>query len=367
MGVRVATPIRSLQTDVYRVPTDQPESDGTLQWDHTGIVVVRAAAGDAFGLGWTYASGAAAELIRATIEPAIRGLPAFAIEAAWGKMADALRNAGRPGAGAMALSAVDIALWDLKARLLGLPLVELFGAARKSVELYGSGGFTSYSETELAEQLGGWAASGLRSVKMKVGREPAADPGRVAAARKAVGPDVRLMVDANGAYTRKQAAELARIFADQDRVRWLEEPVSSDDLEGLRLLRDRGPAGLEIAAGEYGDCPGYFRTMLDAGAVDCLQADATRCGGFTGFLKAAALAEACHLPLSAHCAPQVHAHVGCAAAALRDVEWFHDHVRADPLLFDGVLEPADGKLQPDPERPGHGLTLKAADAERFRA
>ena len=147
---------------------------------------------------------------------------------------------------------------------------------------------------------------------------------------------------------------------------WFEEPRSSNDLEGLRLLRDRGPAGMDIAAGEYGDTLGYFRRMLEAGAVDCLQADATRCGGYTGFLKVAALCDAFHVPLSAHCAPQLHAHVACAVQALRHVEYFHDHVRIEKMLFDGVIEPKDGMLKPDRKRLGHGVTLKTADARRYR-
>ena len=201
---------------------------------------------------------------------------------------------------------------------------------------------------------------------MKVGREPDADLHRVGAAREAIGPKVKLFVDANGAYTRKQALALGQRFAEDFQVSWFEEPRSSNDLAGLRLLRDRGPAGMDIAAGEYGDTPGYFRRMLEAGAVDCLQADATRCGGYTGFLKVAALCEAFQMPLSAHCAPQLHAHVACAVTCLRHVEYFHDHTRIDRMLFDGALDPRDGSLAPDTSRPGHGMTLKAADAEAYR-
>lgn len=264
----------------------------------------------------------------------------------------------------MAIAAVDNALWDLKGRLLDLPLATLLGAARECVSIYGSGGFTSYSIARLTEQLSGWASEGIPRVKMKVGRDPDADPDRVRAARQAIGPNVELFVDANGAYTRKQALQLAKVFADLG-ASWFEEPVSSDDLEGLRLLRDRAPAELEIAAGEYGYDAGYFRRMLEAGAVDVLQADATRCAGITGFLQAASLCVAFGLDLSAHCAPSVHLHPCSAIQRLRHLEYFHDHVRIEQMLFDGVATPREGALRPDLSRPGVGLELKNADAEAF--
>ncbi len=266
----------------------------------------------------------------------------------------------------MAISAVDIALWDLKARLLDLPLSILLGPVRESVPVYGSGGFTSYSEKQLQNQLAGWVEQGITRVKMKIGHDAKADIRRVHAAREAIGRNVELFVDANGAYSRKQALEQAQKFAGLN-VSWFEEPVSSDDLAGLRLLRDRVPAGMEIAAGEYGYDSGYFRRMLAAGAVDVLQADATRCGGITGFLQAAALCEAHHLPLSAHTAPSVHTHLGCAATPLRHLEYFHDHVRIEKAFFDGVRSPVNGQLEPDLSRPGMGIELKRADAQRFAA
>jgi L-alanine-DL-glutamate epimerase-like enolase superfamily enzyme len=351
---------------VYRIPTDSPESDGTLEWDHTDVVVARIHAGAGVGLGWTYASKAAAVLATDILAAVAAGRSAFSIEAIWREMNHRLRNAGRPGAGMMAIAAIDTALWDLKGRILGVSLLDLFGAARDAVPIYGSGGFTSYSEKRLTEQLSGWVSQGIPRVKMKVGRDADADLARVRAVRRAIGDAAELFVDANGAYSRKQALALAEQFAGESNVSWFEEPRSSDDLRSLRFLRNRAPAPMDIAAGEYGDTIDYFQRMLAAGAVDCLQADATRCGGYTGFFQAAALCDAFHVPLSAHCAPQLHAHVGCAAHALRHVEYFHDHVRIDHLLFDGVLEPRGGKLQPDRSRPGHGMTLKAADAERYR-
>jgi len=359
-----SAPVERVEAAAYRIPTDAPESDGTLAWDATTLVTVEVTGGGETGFGYSYAEAAAARLVRDVLAPRIEGRDALAIPSAWLAMRAALRNAGRPGVGAMALSAVDAALWDLKGRLLGLPLAALLGAAHDAVPVYGSGGFTSYSEEQLCAQLAGWTAQGIPSVKMKVGRHPDRDRARVRAARRAVGDGVALMVDANGAYDRKQALAFAAAYAELGVV-WLEEPVSSDDVEGLRLLRDRGPAGLQITAGEYGFDPQDFRRWLAAGAVDVLQADATRCGGPSGFLVVSALCEAFGIPLSAHCAPSLHAPLGCVALRFQHLEWFHDHVRIEQMLFDGALEPVQGRLHPDPARPGLGFTFKRKDAELF--
>ena len=356
--------VESVRAAAYVIPTDAPESDGTLEWDRTTLVVVEISAGGATGLGYTYADRATATVVRDTLAEAITGADAFAIPAAGRRMLERVRNLGRAGIASMAISAVDVALWDLKARLLEVPLATLLGTARPATPVYGSGGFTSYTIGELQDQLGAWAADGLGFVKMKVGRQPAEDARRVRAAREALGAGTQLFVDANGAYDRKQALALGRRFADLD-VRWYEEPVSSDDLPGLRLLRDRAPEGMDIAAGEYGYDPFYFRRMLEAGAVDVLQADATRCGGVSGFVAAHALADAQGLPLSAHCAPALHLHLGCALTRVRHLEYFHDHARIERMLFDGATVPRLGLLAPDLTRPGLGLTFKREDATRF--
>jgi L-alanine-DL-glutamate epimerase-like enolase superfamily enzyme len=305
-----------------------------------------------------------AKLIESLLAEVVDGLNALDVPAAHAAMRHAIRNLGRPGIVSMAISAVDNALWDLKAKLLDCPLLDLLGAARESAEIYGSGGFTSYSIEQLQDQLGGWAAEGIKSVKMKIGRDPAADLERVRAARKAIGPDVHLFVDANGAYTRKQALAEAEKFAECG-VTWFEEPVSSDDLEGLRLIRDRAPAGMQIAAGEYGYDGFYFQRMLAAQAVDVLQADATRCGGITGFLEAGALCGAFQVPFSFHCAPSLHAVAACVAPSFLIGEYFFDHARIEHMFFDGVPRLVDGALRPDRSRPGFGLEFKRADAKPF--
>jgi L-alanine-DL-glutamate epimerase-like enolase superfamily enzyme len=360
MATRVEASVERVSVSAYTIPTDEPESDGTLEWDSTTAVVVEVSAGGETGLGYTYGPEAVAALVDEKLTPLLTGTDpeAFATEA--GRQ---LRNAGRPGIGAMSMAAVDIALWDLTARLEGLPLVELLGARRDAVPLYGSGGFTSYSDDRLAEQLGGWVDQGFARVKMKIGREPERDPVRLDAAREAVG-DAELFVDANGAYDLGQALDWADRLTAWD-VRWFEEPVSSADFEGLRSVRERAP--YDIAAGEYIYVLADARNLVAARAVDCLQADVTRCGGITGFLQVAALAAEHGLEVSGHCAPQASAHVCAAVPNFRHLEWFHDHVRVEPMLFDGVIEPRSGELEPDRSRPGHGLELKRADVERYAA
>jgi L-alanine-DL-glutamate epimerase-like enolase superfamily enzyme len=355
--------IEAVEVSAFTVPTDGPESDGTLEWSQTTAIVVELTAGGVRGLGYSYGDAAGARLIAGTLAEPLLDRDPLAPQALHDALVARCRNLGWPGLASIAISACDAACWDLKARLLGRPLVDLLGPAREAVPVYGSGGFCSYSLERLQAQLGGWAARGIRRVKMKVGREPWADPRRVAAAREAIGPRVALMVDANGAYSRKQALALARPFVDLGVV-WFEEPVSSDDLDGLRFVRERVPPPIEVTAGEYGWDPWYFRRMLEAQAVDVLQVDATRCG-VTGFLRAAALVRGFGVPLSAHTAPTLHAHLCAAEDVARDIEYFHDHVRVEALLFDGALEAKDGVIRPDRRRPGLGLELRRGDAGRF--
>jgi L-alanine-DL-glutamate epimerase-like enolase superfamily enzyme len=329
------------------------------------LIVVEVAAGGERGLGYTYAEAAVARIIADKLAPLLRGRDAADIEALWSAMFAALRNLGRAGATSMAVSAVDVALWDLKAHHAGVPLVKLLGQVREAMPLYGSGGFTSYSDAQLTQQFEGWARQGFTRFKMKIGREPARDRHRVRVAREAIGAAAELFVDANSAYTRAQALENAQAFANEVGIRWLEEPLEPWDFEGLHFLRGRMPQQVEIAEGEYGyDLP-YFRRLLEAEAADVVQADATRCGGITGFLKVAALCEAWARPLSSHCAPLLHLPLGCAVLPFRHAEYFHDHARIERELFEG-FPPCEGSvLRPNLSAPGFGVAFKWQDAERY--
>lgn len=350
---------------IYTVPTDAPEADGTFSWNSTTMVLVELFAGDKRALGYTYADDATAKVAEHLLKEIITAANPFNHPALWTKMQLAVRNLGNRGVAAMAISAIDNALWDLRAKLLNVSLVQLLGSARDSIPVYGSGGFTSYDDKQLQSQLGGWADKGFMFVKMKIGTNPEDDPRRVQLARKAIGDKADLFVDANGAYTAKQAIDLARIFHEQSNVVWFEEPVSSDNLSGLNFVRNHVPAPMEVAAGEYGYTVPYFERMIEAGGVDVMQADATRAQGITGFLGAASVCNVHQMALSAHCAPSMHMHVCCAALHARHLEFFHDHARIERMFFDGFCEPRAGRMFPDWSRPGFGLELKEKDVENF--
>lgn len=359
--------VRMGQVRVFVVPTDRPERDGTFEWDRTTVVTVDLEAGGQRGLGVTYASRATAAFIDDQLRQVVEGTNAFDIPATHERMRGSLRNAGRSGAGALALSAVDIALHDLVGKLLGVPCEALFGSARQEVPVYGSGGFISYDDATLSRQLSGWVNEGLRQVKMKIGSNLPETIRRVKVARDAVGDDVGLFVDANGALDLRQSLAFAQAMNDLD-VSWFEEPLSSDAERQLRMVRDRLPGAMELAAGEYVFESRDALRLLDAGSVDVLQADVTRCGGYTGFRRIASLCEAFATPLSGHTSPALHLPVGLSSTRLRHVEWFHDHVRLERLLFDGLPTLRNGAMQrPAGARAGHGLELKLPDASRFSA
>lgn len=359
-----AARIEAVDVRAYTVPTATPESDGTLEWDATTLVYVEVRAAGACGIGFTYADVATAQLIVTTLRTAVLGQDALAIGARWRDMFAKTRNLGRDGITSMAVSAVDVALWDLKGKLFDVPVCKLLGFVRERVPVYGSGGFTAYSEAQLAAQLRGWVDDGIPRVKMKVGRDAAADVRRVAVGREAIGANAELFVDANGAYSVGTAIAQAERFAEQ-RVTWFEEPVFRENYRGTKEVRRHVPPGMEISDGEYGYGLYEFSRMIDSEMLDVLQADATRCGGFSGLLAVDGLCQTAMVPLSTHCAPHLHLHAAAACKQLRHIEYFFDHYRIEQMLFDGAVPPSNGELAVDTTRAGIGLELRRADAERY--
>jgi L-alanine-DL-glutamate epimerase-like enolase superfamily enzyme len=360
--------VEQLTTAAFTVPTDAPEADGTFAWDSTTLVLVRVSSDGQTGTGWTYAPAATTAIVEEALAPVVLGCPVMDVAGAWTSMVRHVRNSGRHGLVGYAISAVDVALWDLKARLLDLPLHRLLGAVRSDVPVYGSGGFTTYDDRQLTEQLTHWTVDQrIPRVKIKIGeswgRGVDRDVERMRRAREVVGADVELFVDANGAYGAGQAIRVMDDVSDLD-VRWFEEPVSSDDLAGLRLVRERVRA--DVAAGEYVGDLYEARGLCASGAVDCLQLDVSRVGGITEWLRGAAVAAAHNLQVSGHCGPHLHAHVAAATPNLRHLEWFHDHERIEAMLFDGTLDPSGGTITPRDDASGNGLTFRDDVAEPYR-
>ncbi|QTH16688.1 hypothetical protein C4C32_12580 [Pseudomonas corrugata] len=367
MTRQAVLPITSVNARSYRVPTGEHETDGTLGWDDTGVVVVQVTAGGHEGLGYSYTDPLMARFVVQTLKPLLLGADAWSIEALFDRLQAHVRNLGRSGMASAAISAVDVALWDLKAKALDLPLATVLGKVRDRVPVYGSGGFTSLDAHQLTEQLEGWTQrDGCTRVKIKVGNEQSRDLERVRLARKSIA-DAELMIDANGAHTVRSAITFAHAVADQG-VTWFEEPVTCDDLTGLKEVRSAmGAAGfaIDIAAGEYIWTLDDARRLLLADAVDVLQLDATRCGGVTGWRRITALVPAFHRTCSAHCAPALHLHLACATTGLEDIEWFCDHARIESMFFDAAPQIHAGNIDIQADRPGHGLILKHQNVRRY--
>jgi L-alanine-DL-glutamate epimerase-like enolase superfamily enzyme len=357
--------IEALDVAAYKIPTSVPEADGTIEWNSTTLIIVEIKAAGKKGIGYTYADQSTAYLISHKLKDLVLQKYALDIEGITHFLIHQIRNLGTCGVSMMAISAIDNALWDLKAKIFDLPLCKLLGQVRESMLIYGSGGFTTYSKKQLQQQFSNWAEEGIQYMKMKIGASPGEDVQRVRDAREVLNDSVQLMIDANGAYTAKEALQKANEVLSYN-VTWFEEPVSSDNLEGLCFIREHAPPQINIAAGEYGYNLPYFKAMLHAGSVDVLQADATRCGGITGFLKAGILAEAYQLPFSSHCAPALHLHAALCLPSFYISEYFHDHVRIERMLFDGVPAVENGVLKPDLSRPGLGIEFRRTDAMKYK-
>ena len=367
LRMHVNVPIGKVRARAFTIPTDKPEADGTIAWNSTTLIVVEVSGGNMVGLAYTYACASITKLIELKLADTIAGLDAMDPPAAWRAMQRAVRNLGREGLAATAISAVDAALYDLKARIIDVPLATLLGAYRNAVPIYGSGGFTTYSDDEL--QKPAWRLGVARRLRLRQDegrhrprRRPASRSGRQSSDRRG---------DAVCRWQRRlhgQAGSGAcRPFLPSSTSAGSRSRCRRTILRGLREIRKRAPAGMDIAAGEYAYTISYVRAMLEAAAVDVQQADVTRCGGVTAFLQIGALCEAFHIDLSGHCAPALHLHVACAVPRLRHLEWFHDHVRIEHMLFEGAPTPRGGAIRPDLSRPGNGLAFKHQDAARYAA
>jgi L-alanine-DL-glutamate epimerase-like enolase superfamily enzyme len=359
--------IREVRADHYVIPLSTPLSDsthGTIEGFELVTARVRDADG-AEGVGYTYTVGAGGAAVHALIArdlaPRLAGREAERIEELWQAMWWALHYGGRGGFAALAISAVDIALWDLRARRQRAPLWRLLGGFDPRVPCYAGGIDLDFSLDALLKQTDENLARGFRAIKMKVGRPSLReDVERVRAMRTHLGADFPLMVDANMRWSVDDAIRAARALRELEPV-WLEEPTSPDDVPGhARIVRE---GGLPVAAGENLHTLHEFRALIGAGGVTFPEPDVTGCGGVTTFMKVCHLAEAFNLPVTSHGAHDVTVHL-LAAAPNRSYLEAHgfglDRFIAAPLRIDAGAAVA-------PDRPGHGVELDWRSLETLRA
>jgi L-alanine-DL-glutamate epimerase-like enolase superfamily enzyme len=367
MSTQFQAEISEFKVSRFQIPTVTSEADGTLDWDSTTLILIELRAGETWGLGYTYGHRSITELATDLLKQCVRGKNAFDIPKIWGDLGVQIRNNGEVGLTAMAISAIDIALWDLKAKSLKTSLTSLLGQAQPKVEVYGSGGYTNYSDEQLKTQLSEWKKLGIQKFKIKVGRDFERDVYRVKQAREIIGPQAELFVDGNGAYDFQTALKISEIFAKSN-VTWFEQPIDPFNLDGMRELKHRLPAGMNLASGEYIYDLSDLQYGIENQSQDFIQLDATRCKGITGFIKSANTCEASRIPISSHCGPSAHVALGCAFRNFKHIEYFYDHSRIEKLFFDGVIDVKDGFLSPDPKALGHGLTLKkSAENEKYKS
>lgn len=360
------TSIERLRCDHYRIPLPVVLSDSTHgDITHFELVAVRIGAADgAEGVGYTYTVGRGGGAIRSLIERDLKDLLAGrdseAIEARWQEMWWALHYAGRGGQASAAISALDIALWDLKAKRLGTPLWRLLGGFDPRVPCYAGGIDLQFSVDQLLEQTDQNLRKGFRAIKMKVGRARLSeDVERVSAMRKRLGDDFPLMVDANMRWSVDQAIGAARALAPFGLV-WLEEPTIPDDVAGHeRIVRE---GGLPVATGENLHSLYEFKQMIAAGGVTYPEPDATNCGGITVFMKVAHLAEAWNLPVTSHGAHDMTVHL---LAAAPNRSYLEVHGFGLERYISAPLRIEDGYAIA-PERPGHGVDFDWQALEKLR-
>ena len=348
--------ISLVQAEQYNIPLPEVLTDSMHgEMHYVGLVVVRIKtdSGQA-GVGYTYTVGteggsAICAMIRDDLAPMLNDADPRRVEQLWEKMYWQLHYVGRGGIASFAMAAVDIALWDLKAKAANEPLWRFLGGHDSQARVYAGGIDLLMPLDQLAKQTDENLERGFRAIKMKVGREKLSeDVERVSAMRKLLGPDILLMVDANMKWTADQAIKASRAFADFD-VYWLEEPTIPDDVEGHRRVRSEG--ALPVATGENLHTIYEFQKMIAGNAVSFPEPDVSNIGGITPWLKVAKMAEAYNLPVTTHGVHELHVHL---LAAVPNASLLEAHGFGLDRYTTGPVAIRDGwAIAPD--RPGHGV------------
>ena len=350
--------IQNVDTALYHIPLSKPVVDAVhgVQKEFSLIVVKITTDDGATGMGYTYSVGqvggtSIATLVKDNLAPLLLGEDPRRIEHLWNKMWWALHYVGRGGIAVFGLSAVDIALWDLRAKLAGEPLWRFLGGHDSKVEAYGGGIDFDLTIDQLLKQTQGFLDAGLRAVKIKIGRDSIAEEcERIAAVREFLGSDKKLMVDVNMKWSVEKALRAVRAFEKYD-IYWIEEPTIPDDVDGHRRIETEGP--IPVATGENLHSLYEFRQMIAEGGVSFPDVDISNVGGITSLIKVAHIAEAYNRCVTTHGIQELHA--SCLAsipnASLLEIHAF----RIDDFLIH-QLEIKDGYAYAS-DRPGHGVEI----------
>jgi mandelate racemase len=357
--------IRAIETTVIAVPARYPIRSAVRVADRVINVLVEirtneGLSGVAYVAGFTPQKAAATVAMIADLAEVLHGQDATQLGALWDRMWTASTLSGHTGIAMFALSAIDMALWDLQGKSLDAPLHRLLGTRRTTLPAYASDGCWLHDAPEtVAAEAGGFVEAGFRTIKLRFGRpDPLADLATLAATRRAVGPSIELYVDVNQGWGRERA-RLYGARLTEWAVGWLEEPLAAEDVAGLAGLR--GALATPITAGENAYGLDGVRALLDAGAVGTLMPDLQRIGGITGWIAANALAEAARVPITSHLFPEVSVHLLAASRFVGPLEYV---TGATPLLEEPLLV-RDGTVTV-PDRPGLGIAFDPAAVAHYR-
>jgi L-alanine-DL-glutamate epimerase-like enolase superfamily enzyme len=350
--------IKDIQPDLYRIPLPVVLSDSTHgEIPYFELVTVRINSESGLdGVGYTYTVGAGgraiASLINQELKALLLGQDARCIESLWEKMWWKLHWVGRGGLAAFAISALDVALWDINGRRYGEPLWRMLGGNSNRVKAYAGGVDLYHPLEQLLEQTRGNLQAGFRAIKMKVGRRVLRqDIERVKAVRELVGPDVVLMVDANMQWRVDEAIRAAQALQEFD-VFWLEEPTIPDDVDGhLRIARE---GGLPIAAGENLHTIYEFQAMMKQGCLAFPEPDLSNMGGISAWMKVARMSQAHNLPVTSHGVHDLHVHL---LAAVPNASYLEVHGFGLDRFIEQPLQIVGGEAVAS-DRAGHGVAFK---------
>jgi L-alanine-DL-glutamate epimerase-like enolase superfamily enzyme len=353
--------IKSINVHLVSAPVPGNLSDATRKVETIGYTIVRIVTeGGVEGFGVTYnevGGEATKSLIVHSMAQKLIGRDPFETEVIWQELFQFLRGVGRKGLMLCALSAVDIAIWDLKGKLIGLPLYKLFGGCKTRIPVYASGGWTSYEDDLLVSDMKRMVADGYNMLKFKVGVEgganPARDVKRVEKVRNAVGENIGLMLDANNCWDAATAVQFANSVREFN-IMFLEEPVPADDIVGL--TRYKRCTDIPLATGEHEYTKFGARELVRNEAADIVQMDATRAGGFTEMLKVAAITEAWNLLLAPHAMDNIHIHLVSAASNAPFLERLVMFDEITSRVYKNAPVPKNGIME-IPDLPGLGLEL----------